>query len=222
MWALTTLETLVKDLGYGLRQLQRNPGFTAAAVLALALGIGVNTAVFTACKTMILRSVDARDPAGIVNIALAHSSGSGAFLFSYPDYVAYRDSLHSLEGVIAFKGEHLRLSGVAATIAEKTDGGSRTGFLGLPSLPTTNMEYSNVFCVSENYFHVLGIRLRAGRGFETMTAHDLIASPAVLISENYWDSRFSRDPGVLGKTIRLNQVAVTIIGITPEISQAPA
>lgn len=216
MWTLTILDTVVKDLRYGLRQLRCNPGFTAVAVIALALGIGVNTAIFTVYKAVILRPVEARDPGRIVNIALVHSSGNANFLFSYPDYVAYRESLHSLEGLIAFKAEHLRFSVAGANQMQRAAGsGGGTGFLGLPPLPTANVEYCNVFAVSENYFQVLGIRLVAGRGFERMTAQDRIAFPPVLISENYWEGRFSRDPGVLGRTVRLNQLAVTIVGITP-------
>jgi hypothetical protein len=77
------------------RMLCRNAEFTAVAVLALALGIGVNTAVFTACKAMTARPLDARDTSEMVNLALIHDSGATDFTFSYPDYEAYRDSLHS-------------------------------------------------------------------------------------------------------------------------------
>lgn len=99
-------ETILQDLRYGARMLCRNAGFTAVAVLALALGIGVNTAVFTAYKAMVARSLDARDPGKLVNLALIRDSGAADFVFSYPDYEAYRDSLRSFSGLIAFSPEH--------------------------------------------------------------------------------------------------------------------
>ena len=103
-------ETVFQDLRYGARLLYRNGGFTAVAVLALALGIGVNTAVFTGYKAMVARSLDARNPGEMVNVALMRNSGAADYTFSYPDYEAYRDSVHSFSGLIAFSPEHMRLS----------------------------------------------------------------------------------------------------------------
>ncbi|HEV2686909.1 MAG TPA: ABC transporter permease, partial [Bryobacteraceae bacterium] len=76
-------------------------------------------------------------------------------------------------------------------------------------------EFASVFVVSENYFQVLGVMPLRGRSFESMSIPELVASPSVLISENYWQKRFAGDPAVLGKTIRLNRAAVMIAGITP-------
>ena len=212
MWGWHTGEALVQDLRYAARQLRRNPGFTVVVVLALALGIGVDTAVFTAYEAMVGRSVDARNPREIVNIALVHPPASGNFLFSYPDYQAYRDSLHSFRGLIAFKPERLRVSDAGLRPSGET---SSRWFLGLPSLPGANAEFASVFAVSENYFQVLGVEVARGRGFESMSVPELLASPAVLISENYWERRFARDPAAVGRTLRLNRVAVTIAGIAP-------
>ncbi|MGH9692961.1 MAG: hypothetical protein ACRD5Z_02380 [Bryobacteraceae bacterium] len=75
-------EVLLQDLRYGIRVLYRNAGFTAIGVFALALGIGVNTAVFTAYKAMVARPLDARDPGRMVNIALIRDSGATDFTFS--------------------------------------------------------------------------------------------------------------------------------------------
>jgi predicted permease len=216
MWKWKFIDVLFQDLRYGLRQIRRNPGFTAAAVLALALGIGVNTSVFTAYKTMVARPLDARDPGEMVNIALVRDSDAGNFTFSYPDYEAYRDSVHSFSGLIAFNPERMRLSnagGIVAQPAARTESG--LGILGLPSSPASNAEFASVYVVSENYFKVLGIPLLRGRTFESIGIPELMASPSVLISENYWQRRFARDPGVLGKTIHLNSTAVTVVGITP-------
>jgi hypothetical protein len=139
---------LFQDLRYGARTLRRNPRFTLVSILALALGIGVNTVVFTAYKAFIARPIDARNPSTLVNIALRLQSGETMALFSYLDF----------EGT--------------------------------------------TFVVSENYFAVLGVAPIRGRAFDAMTAAELAASPAVLISENYWNDRFAGDPDIVGKISR--------------------
>jgi predicted permease len=186
-------ETILQDLRYGTRMLFRNPGFTIVAVLALAIGIGVNTTAFTAYKAMVARPLDARDPTSMVNLAPIRDSGAADFTFSYPDDEAYRDSVRSFSGLIVFSPEHLRLSDAVGQTAE----------------------FAFTFVVSENYFKVLGVPALRGRTFDSITVPDLVASPSVLISENYWQKRFAGDPAVLGKTVHLNGVAVTIVGITP-------
>src|SRR5215470_17195485 len=100
-------DALMQDLRYGVRALYRNVSFTAVAVLALALGIGVNTAVFTAYRAMVARPLDGRDSGELVNLALRRDSGAADFSFSYPDYEEYRDSIHSFSGLIAFTPERL-------------------------------------------------------------------------------------------------------------------
>ncbi len=190
-------ETVLQDLRYGVRMLSRNAGFTTVAVLALTLGIGVNTAVFTAYQAMVARPLQARDPGSMVNLALMRDSGVATFNFSYPDYETYRDSMHSVSGLIATKVEQMRLSTADGIVTRRT------------------AEFASVLVVSENYFQVLGVAALDGRTFDSLSAPGLLASPSVLISENYWQKRFASDPSVLGKTIRLNGAAVTVIGITP-------
>jgi hypothetical protein len=77
----------------------------------------------------------------------------------------------------------------------------------------TNAEFASTFLVSQNYFSVLGVPALRGRTFESIP--DLAAFPSVLISENYWQKRFSGDPAILGRTVELNGAALTIVGITP-------
>src|SRR5664279_333109 len=89
-------QTVLQDLRFGARMLRRNAGFTLVAVFALALGIGVNTATFTAYKAFFKRPLDARDSGRMVNLALMQKSGAATLAdFSYQDYEAYRDQLHS-------------------------------------------------------------------------------------------------------------------------------
>lgn len=207
------LETLLQDVRYAARTLLRTAGFTTVSAIALALGIGVNTAVFTAYKAFIARPLDARDPNTMVNFAVRLQSGATNARFSYPDYQAYRDQLHSFTGVIAFCIDQLRLTG-SGIAGEPGAGASLMGSWLLP--PTaTNAEFASTFIVSENYFSVLGVGALRGRTFESIGLSELARSPAVLISENYWQRRFAGDPTVLGKSIRLNEAAFTIVGIAP-------
>ena len=97
-------QTVLQDVRYGIRMLLRNAGFTMVAVVALALGIGVNTTIFTAYKAFFASPLDARDPGKMVNLALILRSGITVPNFSYSDYQAYRDGLHLFSGVIAQGG----------------------------------------------------------------------------------------------------------------------
>ena len=206
---------LLHDLRYAARQLRKSPGFTAVAIITLALGIGVNTAAFTAYKAFFGRSLDARDSGKMVNLALILHSGATEPYFSYPDYEAYRDHLHSFSGLIAEGGsEVLTLSDAGGSVSQRSSAdGSLAGKLGLLPFSASNKEFATTMLVSENYFSVLGVAPVRGRTFGDVS--ELAASPTVLISENYWQKRFAGDPALLGKTIRLNGVAFTVVGITP-------
>ncbi len=195
---LPWIDDAVTDIRYAVRILSRNSGFTAVAVLALGLGIGVDTAVFTAYRAIVAKPLDARHPEEMVNIALSRSLGSRQFTFSYPDYVTYRDSSRSFRGLIAFMTDRVVVSDPGEIVT---------------SVPRARK--SLVYVVSENYFQVLGVEGVRGRTFDAVTTPELVASPSVLISDNYWQSRFRGDPSVLGRTLRLNGAAVTVMGITP-------
>jgi predicted permease len=213
-------QTVFQDLRYAARMLGRNAGFTIVAVLALAIGIGVNTAAFTAYKAFFERPLDGRNSGEMVNIALTLRSGihSGDIepFFSYPDYQAYRDQARSFSGLIATSmPQNLRLSVAGGIVSQRTSAaGTLVGRLGM--LPgATNAEFANTVLVSENYFSVLGVMAPRGRLFEAGELSELAASPVALISENYWQTRFAGDPEILGKTVRLNGIAFTVVGITP-------
>ena len=207
--------TVLQDLRYGARLLCRNAWFTVATTLTLALGIGVNTAVFTAYNAIFNRLLDARDPGKMVNLALILHSGDANPYFSYPDYEAYRDGSHSFSGLIAENGgKFLTLSDAGGSVSERSSAdGSLAGKLGLLPFSASNKEFATAMVVSENYFSVLGVAPLRGRTFGGVS--ELAASPTVLISENYWRKRFAGDPALLGKTIRLNGVAFAVVGITP-------
>src|ERR1700735_1460889 len=162
-------EIVFQDLRYASRMLRRNLGFTSVAVLALGLGIGVNTAVLTAYKTMVARPLQARDPGQMVNLTLLRDSGAADYAFSYPDYEAYRDSLDSFSGLIATNHEQIRLSTADGIVSQRTSAAeSGLGRLGLLPSGVGNAEFSSVLVISENYFEVLGVAALRGRTFASM------------------------------------------------------
>lgn len=207
--------TILQDLRYAFRMLLRNPSFTVVAVLSLALGIGVNTAVFTAYRSIIARPLGARDPDRMVNLAFVRDSGAGVYMFSYPDYEAYRDSVRSFVGLIAQSSEQMTLSHAGGVVSQSAATSSILGGWGLLPSVLGNAESVSVSVVSGNYFHVLGVPLLRGRVFDSLSAQEILASPPVLISGNYWEKRFAGDTAIVGKTVYLNDMLVTIIGVTP-------
>jgi len=214
---MTLPETVVQDLRYGTRLLMRNPGFTILAILALSLGIGVNTAVFTAYKAFFALPLDASDPGKMVNLALVLHSGDTAPTFSYNDYQAYRDGLQSFSGIVAVSDpEQLTVSGTEGIRRSQNTGtGSLVGKLGLMPASASDAQFAATSVVSDNFFSVLGVSAVRGRVFRAEDSAALATSPSVVISENYWQKRFDGDPALLGKSIRLNGVAFNVIGIAP-------
>src|SRR6185312_15412048 len=176
----------------------------------------VNTAVFTAYKVFIARPLDAQDPNTLVNVSVRLESGATSTRFSYPDYEAYRDGLRSFSGVVAFSIEELALTDAGGGAGARIEASSVLQRLGLLIPSFGNSEQVGTFVVSENYFSVLGVSPIRGRAFDALSPSELTGAPSVLISENYWQRRFAADPLVLGKTVRLNGAAFTIIGITPK------
>jgi hypothetical protein len=155
MWGWNSVETLLQDLRFGLRMLLKNPGFTVVVVLTLTVGIGVNTAALTAYKAIFDRSLDARDPGKMVNLALTLHSGATEPFFSYPDYEAYRDRLHSFSGLIAESGGNfLTLSDAGGSVSQRSSAeGSLAGKLGLLPFSASNKEFAATLFVSENYLN---------------------------------------------------------------------
>lgn len=210
-------QTVMQDVRFGTRMLLRHAGFTAVAVFALAVGIGINTAAFTAYRAFFERKLDARDTGTMVNVALIEHNGATEPEFSYPDYEVYRDHVHSFSGVIAAsKPQYLTISAPGGVAIHRDGGeGSLVGKLGLLPSGIANGEMAMTMIVSENYFSVLGVGALRGRVFEPADVCALSSSPAVVISENYWQKKFGGDASIVGKAIRLNGAAFTIIGVTP-------
>jgi predicted permease len=208
-------QTVLQDLRYGARLLMRNAGFTTAAVLALAIGIGANTAAYTAYKAFFKRPLDGHNSGRLVNVALNLHSGGTISFFSVPDFEVYRSNVHAFSGLTANGSfETLTLTGAGGVASARSSAGSLLGRSGMFPV-AQNTETASVHFVVNNYFSVLGVGALRGRTFEGEDSSKAASELSALISENYWQKRFGADPSVLGRTFRLNGIAFTIVGITP-------
>jgi predicted permease len=202
VWGWTSIERLGQDLRYAVRMMRNSPGFTAVAVLSLALGIGGNTAIFSLMNAVMLRSLPVQEPdrlvlfgkgswVGIVGGLPDHSWQ----LFSYP---FYRQVQRQAEV----------FSGTAAMMSLPND--TRVLVSG-----GTEPEPVHARLVSGTYFSVLGVKAIAGRMFSDTEDQTPGANPVAVMSYSWWQRRFGRDPSVLGKTLASGSTVYKIIGITP-------
>ena len=186
-----------QDLRYGVRMLLKSPGFTLAAVLSLALGIGANTTIFTLVKALFLNPLPVEDASSLVAIFTTDEKNKGQGFdlmpISRPNYKDLRDQTRVFSGVVGFTFTGVSISSGAG-------------------------EPENVpaVLVSSNYFDVLGVKAAVGRTF--LPEEDVApgASPVVVISHRLWKNRFGADRSLIGKTIKLNNLEFTVIGVAPE------
>jgi len=181
------IESLIRDLRYGLRQLRRNPGFTAIAVLTLTLGIGANTAIFSILDPLLLRKLPVQRPDELVRIDAAGTlSNAGAW-----EDIAYQ----------RLSSQNPAFSGIMAFVPVSLDDVTHDGHSGS----------AHGEIVSENYFNVLGLQPHAGR----LLADDNELGNVVVLGFNYWQREFSGQTSILGKPILVQGTSRTVIGITP-------
>jgi predicted permease len=182
------METLGQNLKYGIRMLARSPGFAAVAVVTLALGIGANIAIFSVLEGVILSPLPYGEPDRLVLVALYNRSLKYATDLSYPDFLDWRRDSRSLEQIAAFKPQGFDLSSPGSP--EQVDGQQ----------------------VSSNFFSTLGVKLALGRDLSPQ--EDLAGGPpAVIISNRLWQDRFAASPEAIGKTLTLDGVDFTIVGV---------
>jgi predicted permease len=186
---LPWLESAAKDVRYALRGLRRNPGFTAAAVISLALGIGANTAIFSLFHTLLMRMLPVARPEELVT--LYKTGGWGKGYTSYPLYLELARRSDLFNGVAA-------RTGVAKV--RFTPPGGRAQF--------TQREF-----VSGNYFSVLGVGPALGRLFTEDDNRVPGGHPLAVLSHDFWQNRFGADPGVLGRTLLVDEQLLTVIGV---------
>jgi len=208
--------TLVQDLKYGLRMLAKNPGFTAVAVLALAVGIAANTAIFSVYNAAALRPFQAAEPDRLVNVFRTTFEDRYGWSFSYPDYVYLRDRNKEFSGLIAADDIQVAVSGGEGSGKSPTTAGGISELAGIRFFQQMagGAELVPAAMVSGNYFSVLGIDAVKGRTFTKEEADGIY--PAVMLSYNFWQRRFNCDPSLLGRTMKLNGKQFTIVGITPK------
>src|SRR5438094_6460727 len=203
--------TLIQDLRYGLHMLRKNPGFTSVSVLTLALGIGANTAIFSLIDAVLLKMLPVKNPEQLVLLNWAshgwpegvmrniagnmEEDKSGRWTstsFSLPIYEQIRNRNRVFSDVLALAGNGSELN---------------VGYNGQPSR-------ANGELVSGTFFSTLGVQAVLGRAL-TPDDDRVGDSPAAVISHGYWERRFGRDPGIVGRAITLNGVAFTIVGVSP-------
>ncbi len=191
------MHELIQDVRYGLRMLGKNPGFTAIAILTLALGIGANTAIFSIFDQVLLKRLPIQNPEQLVILKSpgpkhghVWSDGDDAEIFSYPLYKGLSKDTSVFDGVIA----RFAFPASIATHGQ-TDRGS--GEL-----------------VTGNYFEVLGVRPALGRLLSPSDDDVQGAHPVLVLSHGYWTQHFGGDAGVLNRTILVNNSEMTIVGVT--------
>lgn len=195
------MNTLLQDLRYGLRMMRKSPGFTAVAVLTLALGIGANTAIFSLINAVLLRMLPVASPGELVVVGdptEAHRRSLGTpqvDIFSYPLYRELRDNNHVFSGIIA-SGEEHRLK-------------VETDRLGEVASDTTGV------LVTGNYFSVLGVNAFMGRVLTSEDDRTPGGHPVAVVSYQFWQRKLSADPLIVGQPVRLNGQPFTIIGVAP-------
>ena len=184
------MSTLIQDLKFGFRMLAKNPGFTAVAVLTLALGIGANTTIFSVLDDVFLRSLPAKEPHRLV--WMYAMSQDKYVLASYPDYLDLCRQDAAFSGIIALS-RHVALLNMAG-----------------------ETEFIKADLVSENYFSVLGISAAVGRTFVAGEDWESHKDPPVVIGHGLWLRRFGADPSIVGRTVVFNGRHAVVLGVAPQ------
>lgn len=187
------MQSLLRDLRFGLRMLGRNKGFTAAALVTLALAIGINTAIFSVTSALLLRPFPYRQPEQLVSIGV--KDGSGDAVASLMRYEILRDKARSFEP-IAWTNDNFNLTGVGEPV----------------EVPVAR--------VTPNFFSVLGVRPELGRTFSRDEGRPE-GKPVAILSNALWRSRFNSNPEVVGKAVDLDGTPTTIIGVLPAVARFP-
>ncbi len=183
------MNSLWQDIRYGLRMLAKNPGFTAIAMLTLALGIGANTAIFSVVNSVLLRPLPFAQSSRIVTIGESLPGFSNTMPMNAPDYRAFSERQRTFETLAIYGNKHFDLSGEGRP--ERVEGAR----------------------ISSSLFPLLGVQPAVGRAFtkdEEQAGHNI-----VILSSGLWKRRFGGDPSILGQTVALDRVPYTVVGVMP-------
>ncbi len=187
-----SLSDFWRDVRYAVRLFRRQPGFAATAVLTLALGLGSATALFAWADRLFLRPLPVFEPDRVFNLGARSESGRVRMAFSYPEYLDYRQLDRAVASLVAFDPR----------VPVELDTG-------------TGVARTQAALVSANFFDVLGVRPTLGRTFDSDADHAPGAHAVAVLSFAAWRGLFSGDPEVVGRTVRLNGHAFTIVGVAP-------
>lgn len=187
-WGWTWIDRLLQDIRFGVRTLTRSPGFSMAAVLVLAVGIGVNVAAFGVFDMFVLKPLPVRDPNTLVRV---ERSGPGSFasMVAYPSIEFYRDHAKTLRAVLASTDREVVLERESKLV--------RARF------------------VTANMFRELGAETAWGRLLNPERDERKDAAPVVVLSHTFWQERYSSDPSIVGRVVHLNHKAATVVGVAP-------
>ncbi len=189
-----SLEVVVQDLRYGFRSLRNNPGFTAVAIISLALGIGANTSIFSLIDTLMLRKLPVREPGQLVALLHRYPAPDEPHDNTFPlqTYRLMQDQNHVFSGLIAasYRPLHVQRNGVEAQIING-------GF------------------AESNFFSILGLTPALGRLINAGDNNSSDPNPVAVLSWSFWNSRFNLDPSILGQQLVVDGVSVTMIGVAP-------
>jgi putative ABC transport system permease protein len=190
-WGWGHIEQLYRDLQYGLRTMRHSPGFAAAAVLSLALGIGANTAIFSLVDALMLRWLPVPDPQELIQLRIQTAGAKDPFdSFSYPIVRSLAEHREIFAGLAGFSGWNFDIG------------------------PAGSMSRVPGAMVSGAYFETLELNPAAGR-LLTREDDEPGAPLVAVISYGYWERQFAGNPGIIGQTMRINSVPVTIVGVSP-------
>ena len=185
-----------QDLSYALRSLRKQPGFTAIAVLMLALGVGANVAIFSLCHAVLFKPLPFTDPDRLMLVHLIAPDReipgtTRAIVWSYPKYRVFRDGQRVFEATAVYGSMSWNLTGSAS-----------------PERITGEL-------VEATYFQVLGLTPQLGRTFSADESRAPGSVPLAILGHSLWTRRFGSDPTLIGRTVGLNGVAYTIVGVLP-------
>jgi predicted permease len=189
MWGWASLERLTQDLRYGLRMLAKSPGFTAVAILTLALGIGANTALFSVVNGVLFNPLPYPHPEQLVWLAESKPNFATGSI-SFPNFRDWQKDNRTFSGMAVYRSYNFNILGLG------------------------DAEQVRARFITSDFFSVLGVNPVVGRTFAP-GEDDIGRSPIVMISEKLWKRKFDSSPNVLGKNINLDGTGYTIVGVTP-------
>ena len=191
-WGVRFIDTLLQDIRFGLRMLAKNPGFTAVAILTLAIGIGANTAIFSLIDAVMLRMLPVQRPneLRLVGMVDPHSGGEGDTEFTNPLWEQVRDRQDVFSGAFAWGDDRFDLA----------QGGA--------------VHYVNGLWVSGDFFKTLELRPAAGR-FLTVSDDQRGCPGAAVLSYGFWQEHYGGAPGAIGSTLALNTHSFEVVGVAP-------